>query len=220
MESLINKAKSIKQLNELNINGIYKSAINLCIDELIKMIEDDYYSRIPLKESSLINYIMPMDNVIEKLNKITNSKNLQANLIFKATRDGDSIKDFSDKCGNKINTLIIIKTTENLVFGGFTKEKWGSEKMDKIDDDAFCFSVKNKKLYEAEKGSNSIFFYPGNIYGFFWFIDIKEHCLRNGGSDHTTWSKGYYKGITTNFELNEGKEDFKIKEMECYQILS
>jgi len=218
MDSLINKAKSIKQLNELNINGINKTAINLCTDELIKMIEENY-SEISLKKSALINYILPMDNIIEKLNKITYSNNLKAKLIYKATRDGDSIKNFSDKCGNIKNTLIIIKTTENLIFGGFTKEKWGSEYMDKKDDDAFCFSVKNKKIYETVKGSNSIFFYPGNIFGFFWFIDIKEHCLTNGGSDHSPWSRGYYEGITnSNYELNEGKENFNISEFECYQI--
>ena len=56
MDSLINKAKSIKQLNELNISGINKTAINLCTDELIKMIEENY-SEISLKKSALINYI-------------------------------------------------------------------------------------------------------------------------------------------------------------------
>ena len=125
MDSLINKVKSRKQINELNINGINKTAINLCTDELIKMIEENY-SEISLNKSALINYILPMDNIIEKLNKITYSNDLKAKLIYKATRDGDSIKNFSDKCGNVKNTLIIIKTTDNLIFGGFTKEKWGN----------------------------------------------------------------------------------------------
>jgi hypothetical protein len=219
MESLINKVKSIKQLNDLNINGINRDVINLCSDELIKMIEDNNSGiTINLKKSLLINYVLSMDNVIEKLNRITNSDNLKAKLIYKATRDGDKIKDFSDKCGNVKNTLIIIKTTENLIFGGFTKELWGDRQVDKKDDDAFCFSVKNKKIYEAVRGSNSIFFYPGNIFGFFWFIDIKENSLTNGGSDHTPWCQGYYNGVTSRFELNEGKEDFKISEIECYQI--
>ena len=66
-----------------------------------------------------------MDNIIEKLNKITYSNNLKAKLIYKATRDGDSIKNFSDKCGNIKNTLIIIKTTENLIFGWIYKRKMG-----------------------------------------------------------------------------------------------
>ena len=122
------------------------------------------------------------------------------------------------KCGNIRNTLLIIKTVENLIFGGFTRETWGNTHIDKKDDYACCFSVKNNKIYEAVKGSYSIFFYPGNIFGFFWFIDIKENSLTNGGSDHTPWSNGYYEGITSRFELNEGKEDFKISEIECYQI--
>ena len=217
MNSLITTVKSIKQLNELNTNGINTSAINFCLDELIKMIKDDY-SSITLQKSALINYILPMDNLIEKLTSITNSNSLKAKLLYKATRDGDTIKNFSDKYGNVKNTLIIIKTSENLIFGGFTREEWGNTHMDKKDDYAFCFNLKNKKIYEAVKGSNSIFFYPGNIFGFFWFIDIKENCLTNGGSDHTPWSKGYYNGIESKFELNEGKENFKISEVECYQI--
>ena len=217
METLINKEKSIKQLNELNINGINHSAINFCLDELIKMIKDDC-SSISLQKSSLINYILSMDNLIEKLNSIMNSNNLKAKLLYKATRDGDTIKNFSDKCGNIKNTLIIIKTVENLIFGGFTREEWRNSHIDKKDDYAFCFNLKNGKIYEAVKGSNSIFFYPGDIFGFFWFIDIKEHCLTNGGSDHTPWSKGYYDGVENQYELNNGKENFKISEVECYQI--
>lgn len=219
MDSLINKAKSIKQLNELNINGINKRTIDLCADELIKMIEENNSEiSIPLKKSLLINYVMSIDIIIEKLNSIMYSDNLNAKLIYKVTRDGDKIKNFSDKCGNIKNTLIIIKTTENLIFGGFTKEMWGNSHADKKDDNAFCFSVNNKKIYESVRGSNSIFFYPGNIFGFFWFIDIKENSLTNGGSDHTPWCNGYYNGVTSRFELNEGKEDFKISEIECYQI--
>ena len=205
--------------NKNNIGTKKNKSINISkINNINNYIEEKYSVIIPLKKSALINYILSMDNLIEKLNKITNCTNLNAKLIYKATRDGDLIKNFSDKCGNIKNTLIIIKTTENLIFGGFTRETWGNANIDKKDDYAFCFSVKNNKIYETVKGSYSIFFYPGNIFGFFWFIDIKENSLTNGGSDHTPWSQGYYEGITSKFELNEGKEDFKISEIECYQI--
>lgn len=209
-----------EKIKENYKNTIINKSSNI---EVIKEINNDVKGKfsilMPLKKSALINYILPMDNLIQKLYNIANSTNLNAKLIYKATRDGDSIKNFSDKCGNIKNTLIIIKTTENLIFGGFTRETWGSQNIDKKDDLAFCFSVKNNKIYDSVKGSYSIFFYPGNIFGFFWFIDIKENCLTNGGSDHTPWSKGYYEGITNSkFELNEGKEDFKISEFECYQI--
>ena len=205
-----------------NINNIgtkrNKSINSNKINNINNDVEEKYSGIIPLKKSALINYILSMDNLILKLNDIINSTNLYAKLIYKATRDGDLIKDFSDKCGKIRNTLIIIRTKENLIFGGFTRETWGKHHSDKIDDYAFCFSLKNNKIYEAIKGSYSIFFYPKKIFGFFWFIDIKENSLTNGGSDHTPWAKGYYEGITSKFELNEGKENFKISEIECYQI--
>ena len=85
MDSLINKAKSIKQLNELNTNGINTSAINFCLDELIKMIKDDY-SSITLQKSALINYILPMDNLIEKLTSITNSNSLKIKTFVRSNQ--------------------------------------------------------------------------------------------------------------------------------------
>ena len=185
------KKKQANKSKDIKINNLDKKLNN---NHIIDVIEKNIET-IPLKKTALINYILPMDNLIEKLYKSTNYNNLKAKLIYKATRDGDKIKNFSDKCGNINNTLIIIKTVDNLIFGGFTRETWGSAHIDKKDDYAFCFSVKNNKIYETVKGSYSIFFYPKNIFGFFWFIDIKENSLTNGGCDHTPWSKGYYQGI-------------------------
>ena len=169
--------------------------------------------------SCIINNLNQFKIVINKLKKFFGKDKITFNLLYRVTKDGDKIQDFYKKCGNKHNTLIIVKTTNNYIFGGFTTQTWENRHMDKEDDNAFCFSLDKNKIYEAVKGSNSIFFYPGKIFGFFWFIDIKESSLINGGSDHTPWSKGYYEGITNkNFELNNGSESFNIIEIETFQI--
>ena len=211
LEKIINE---IKEKEQKKLNEILK-AINIKFDEIKQIKESDTQ-----KLSSNIIYNLNQFNiVINRLKKYFNKDNITFNLLYRTTRDGDKIQNFYNKCGNKKNTLILIKTKNNYIFGGFTTQTWENYKMDKKDDNAFCFSLDKNKIYETVKGSYSIFFYPGKIFGFFWFIDIKESCLVNGGSDHTPWSNGYYKGITNlNFELNNGCENFGITEMETFQI--
>lgn len=47
-------------------------------------------------------------------------------LIYRASRDGFEAKNFHKKCDSIGNTLVVIKSSENTIFGGFTKVKWSS----------------------------------------------------------------------------------------------
>ncbi len=44
------------------------------------------------------------------------------------------------------NTLTIIQTTDNTIFGGFTRVAWDDSDKNEDDEDAFCFSVDKKKF--------------------------------------------------------------------------
>ncbi len=50
----------------------------------------------------------------------------EGNLIYRASRDGFSASSFHLKCDGISNTVTIIKTTSNSVFGGFTSAMWTS----------------------------------------------------------------------------------------------
>jgi len=71
--------------------------------------------------------------------------------LYRATRDGFRAKDFHRKCDNFENTLVVIKSTEGNVFGGFASKPWnstptvGSKKGYVPDQSAFIFSLVNKK---------------------------------------------------------------------------
>ena len=41
-------------------------------------------------------------------------------------RDGYRDSDFHSQCGNKPNTLTIVKSTNGNIFGGFTSAQWNS----------------------------------------------------------------------------------------------
>jgi hypothetical protein len=63
-------------------------------------------------------------------------------LLYRATRDGFNAFDFHSKCDQKTNTLIIFKSTNNNVFGGYTEASW-SDKGFKRDPNSFLFSLIN-----------------------------------------------------------------------------
>ena len=49
-----------------------------------------------------------------------NGKIKNINLLYRATRDGDSCESFYNKCGEKGITISLIKTKKNRIFGGFS----------------------------------------------------------------------------------------------------
>ena len=75
-----------------------------------------------------------------------------ANLLYQATRDGFSAKAFHQKCDNYHNTLTIIKSNGNYVFGGFASVLWNEKSYGWIDDSAaFIFSLRRKGVFNGKK---------------------------------------------------------------------
>ncbi|KAJ5067397.1 pep-cterm sorting domain-containing protein [Anaeramoeba ignava] len=76
---------------------------------------------------------------------------------YSAQKDGFDCKKWHDICDNKGKTLIIIKTKDNFIFGGFTsigfttnKSKWRKEDRNNekgyiFDSNAFIFTLRNDK---------------------------------------------------------------------------
>ena len=64
-------------------------------------------------------------------------------LIYRASQDGFEASQFHDKCDDKQNTLIIIKSTNGNIFGGYTEQSWSGNDF-KVDLNAFLFSLINK----------------------------------------------------------------------------
>ncbi len=58
---------------------------------------------------------------------------------------------FHEKCDGKDNTVTIIKTDSNYVFGGFTAAKWSSCGDNIADSTAFLFSLRRKGLSCSHK---------------------------------------------------------------------
>ena len=65
-------------------------------------------------------------------------------LIYRASKDGFGSNHFHSKCDIKPNTLIVIKSTNGNIFGGYTEQDWAGANRLKNDEKAFIFSLVNK----------------------------------------------------------------------------
>ena len=66
-------------------------------------------------------------------------------LLYRASRDGYSSAQFHSKCDKKLNTLVLIKSNNGNVFGGYTLQEWSHPTYGyKNDPNAFIFSLINK----------------------------------------------------------------------------
>ena len=75
-----------------------------------------------IKDSKIfsnINQIQLIEKAFFKNDKLKNKK-ISFNLIYQATRDGDSISNFYDKCNGISHVLLILITDKALIFGGYT----------------------------------------------------------------------------------------------------
>ena len=163
----------------------------------------------------IIHSIEEFELLIRKINK--SSKKMTLNLIYKASVDSDRAVDFHKKCNNAKKTLVLIETDKGRRFGGFTSVNWKGKCIEKMDRDAFVFSLDKMKLYENIPEEKAIGCYPrfGPVF-LGCQIRIYDRFFKKGG---TTYKKGLNYRTTEDFELNGGVRIFKVKDIEVYEVI-
>ena len=222
IEQAIKKIKTLKESIENNENTkqfelefVHEYDLNVLKESIQK------FGTI-LSHSNLINY---KDRSILKDNYLFISglkewnKNVSFELLFKKSRDGNSYKTFHDLCDNKGETLILIKSSEGFIIGGYTPLEWDSNSGWKNDDETFLFSVTTKKIFK-KKGKYSIYCGAG-VGPWFAFIGF-----RGNGKKDMTQAEFLYKKNEICFENfneiipNENKDKFfGVDEVEIYKII-
>ena len=88
------------------------------------------------------------------------SNKMALNLIYKASSDSDRAIDFHKKCDEAKSTIVLIETDKGKRFGGYTSVSWKGNCKEKIDEDAFIFSLDKMKTYDIIPGKKAIGCYP------------------------------------------------------------
>lgn len=135
-------------------------------------------------------------------------------LLYRATRDGDSVSKFHSKCNGVSPTVTFIKTKSGKKFGGFAYSSWNSNNQNISDSYVFVFSLDNNECYYYNSGNMIVgYSYYGPYFGS-GDIAISENCLSNENSS-TSQSSFNYKG--KNYALN-GASSFQVEDYEVYQL--
>ncbi len=199
LENWKNEIMDDQKNNKLNYETIIKDS---------KIFSNNY--QIQFIEKGILKNDMLKNNIIS------------FKLIYQATRDGDSISNFYNKCHNIYHVLLILMTDKGLIFGGYTDLAFIFHKngaTEYIDNNAFVFSINKKKLYPVRTGEKAIRccfcccpqFYMKTIY-------LKPNFLKENNSYTCTAKEGSYIGFNSDYELNDGTQNFKVSELEVFQI--
>ena len=172
-------------------------------------------NRIPGIEKNIVNNPGEMDEITSRIKRILNKRNIKFKIIYRGTEHGDSSSKFHEKCDNIKNTLVLVHTSSNKRFGGFTTQTWDGEDINKKDDSCFIFSIDKMRIYDIIEGQNAIICNPDCGPVFINQIKLLDKYFTQGG---TTSYKGKTFQTLENFELTGGAEKFGIKEVEVYQI--
>ena len=155
-----------------------------------------------------------------KLKEIYENKKIILKEIYKGTRNGDDAKSFHSKCDDLKGSLILIKSGEETIFGGYTKQKWSGDCIFKMDNSSFLFSFYPLKIYAIKKDKRAI--YCNKNYGPSFgsiTLAVNNNYFINGGWCCSSFLSNY-ENYDTDYEINKGINEFKIAEMEIYQIIT
>jgi len=193
--------------------------VNDLITSYEKLINQINFSNV---KSKIIPKLEDFKFIYEELCKKLNKTKLKFIQKFNVLKDGDSSKEFHKKCDNIGPNLSIIKTKENIIFGGFTMNNWSCGTTNKKDDLAFLFNFQNKKIYNIKKGDNAIYcsnsllinYYNGK--GNYSSLYVNNNCLKEKGLTCPKSDTSY--NFSKNYELNNGNQYFYVSEMEIYEV--
>ena len=168
-------------------------------------------------DSNILESIYSIDFILDYIKENDKSINIgDIKLLFSGSRYGDNTIICHELCDNKPNVLIIMKSDDGFIFGGYSKI--GFKKKDK-DANSFLFSIDLKKVYPAIKDKNVINSNEKNrglcFTGSLCFYDNFMNRFNYIGD----YIDKYFNGFEEKFEMNGGNKKFICKELEVFQLL-
>ena len=193
----------------------YEQNLNIYGDEQLFRTEE---GRVIFRNGLLKGIIKRYSEINNIVNKIQEKlqKGVKFKILFKAIEMGDKANIFHQKCDSVDMSLIIIETSKGVRFGGFTTKSWEGNCVQKIDNDAFVFSIDKKKIYDVITNESAVGCYPkfGPVF-FGCQIRIYDNFFKK---ESTTCHRKLNYKTTQDYELNNGEQSFFVKDIEVYSI--
>ena len=198
--------------NELNES---EQNLNKFNEEQLYRTEED---RVIFRNGILYGIIKKyseIEKVVAKIQSILH-KGAKFTIVYKASELGDRAMTFHQQCDNIDISLVLIETEKGVRFGGFTTKSWKGNCVQKIDNDAFVFSIDKNKIYDVIKNEMAIGCYPkfGPVF-FGCQIRVYDNFFNKNS---TTCHKKLNFKTNEDYELNNGEQYFTVKDIEVYSI--
>ena len=151
-------------------------------------------------------------------NWINSNKKIEAQLLYKKSRDGDQISKFHELCDNKGPTLTIFKTEDGNIGGIYTPLSWDDHTLWKNDLDTFMFNLNKSERYKKLKNECSIYLEKNHgpwskAFGFYITDQMNKilHCGAN--------INDYYEnGANILHNNTNGTKYFNVSDVEVFKI--
>ena len=152
----------------------------------------------------------------------TNKNILRFDLIFKMSENGSLSQDFHKACDNQGPTLMFIKTTKKIIFGGFTPLNWNKTYVKVYDElnQTFIFSLNLMKKFDMiykKKRAIACLSSDGPNFG---ACDFKLNTNIKKGVAYANSNCNFLSN--NNLELLGGKgesQTFETEEFEVYKVI-
>ena len=227
------KAKDIKSEVESPIP--YITSLNKKIDSLENQIKDmkiEFDNKLKDMKAELDEIKNKFENKIPNLFQGSqiiddNDKNIimswfdkkiiSTELLLNAEINDNFLQAFFSKCINRKNTMIFIRTTDNLRFGGFTSVIWPTNG-NSSDKESFVFSLTNRQKYKILNADRALEVFEGSWISFGPGMDLYLHNRLKTIGGATIKSSYDIPSNKNGFYLNGGNNEFKLSNCEIYQI--
>ena len=173
----------------------------------IESLEKEIDSKIQ-KTSTLADTVILTDENIKSILNSFDSK-LNLNLLYRTSKHGKDISEFKNKVGNHKNLLIVGKTTDNLILGGYTTINLDGSGY-KEDKYAFLYNFNKEKKFKVKKEKEALYLKKGE-FPYFGDGDIPFAP----GKNKIKFPKSY-KG--DNLELTGGKSEINFDDIEVFYL--
>ena len=201
----INKInKEINDYNSKKINFKFYPEEEKHINEFISSIKQ-FGKILNIEENWIKSDILDSPEYQEKIKFWINQEKGEINnikLLYKLTRDGETIAKFHELCDNIKDNLIIIKAENKTIFGSYCTWVWAKDGNDLIINDGFLFNLTKGEKYDNKK------------------LQIHKGCEDHGPYIYNNFyfDKTMKKCNILNKLFSDNKGLYNIQEIEIYQL--
>ncbi|RIA86952.1 hypothetical protein C1645_828509 [Glomus cerebriforme] len=139
------------------------------------------------------------------------------NLLYRASRDGNTAAAFHEKCDNKEATIIVAKVTNSeQIVGGYNPLSWDSSNSWKSTNDSFIFSFKDRTDLRSAKVSYS----NNDQYSIYCSFYGPQFGYRgNLVCQNGLWYSTYYDYNYAYPKIDIPENNFNVIDYEVFQVI-